>query len=252
VPSLDNLNKFRGLFRSIGKEAEDLASKGISFADLDLPDDRKPSSPAGNIPTQRENAADDASDTAEYLKALDAAPDFDLDALFDDDPAPLKPTEGAEAAGDTVFNLDDLFDADESNSSASADGFLFDDLFDNADAPDAPSIAESMPLEDSSGFSPDDLNMDEMPDFDDMAAPLPPLDADSFPPDGSAVGAEGFSPDDLNMDELPDFDDAAAPLPPLDADSFPPDDLNMDELPDFDDAAAALPPLDADSFPPDG
>ncbi|MDR0707735.1 MAG: tetratricopeptide repeat protein, partial [Treponema sp.] len=223
MPSLDDLDKFRDLFRKIGKEAEDLAAKGVPFDDLDLPDNGKSSSPAGNIAIQRENTADDAS----VAERLDAAPDFDLDDLFENAPPlekPVKTAEHSEAAAGGDLNLDDLFDAGEFNSSVSANDLSFDDLFD-ADASDAPS---------------------DLPDFNEDATPLPPLDGDSL------ASQEDAPPDGLNIDDLPDFNEDAPPLPPPDGDSLaspdaPPDGLNIDEFPDFNKDATPLPPVDGDA-----
>jgi tetratricopeptide (TPR) repeat protein len=203
VPSLDDLDKFRDLFRNIGKESEDLASKDIPFDDLDLPDDGKSPSPAGNIAIQRENIADDDAGA----ERLDAAPDFDLDDLFDDAPPsdfdldhlfenapplekPVKPAEHSEVAAGDDLNLDDLFDAGEFNSSVSANDLSFGDLFD-AGASDAPP---------------------NPPDFDENASPLPPLDDDAL------SSLEETARGGFDIDELPDFDENASPLPPLDAD----------------------------------
>jgi tetratricopeptide (TPR) repeat protein len=252
VPSLDNLDKFRRLFRNIGKEAEDLSSKGIPFDDLDLPDGNASPAFAGNIPTQLENTADDDT-MAEHLKALDAVPDFNLDDLFDNAPVsvPVKPAESDEATANSLFNLDDLFDTDESDSSASANDFSFDDLFDNADAPDA-----------SSGLPPEELNLGELPEFND--APPPPLEElPLFQTDnGPAPNADGLPPEELNIGELPEFNDAPLPpleeLPPFQADDgsalgvegLPPEELNLDELPEFN-AAPPLPPLEEPPFQAD-
>ncbi|MDR0556549.1 MAG: tetratricopeptide repeat protein [Treponema sp.] len=202
MPSLDNLDKFRGSFRSIGKEAEDLASKGIPFADLDLPSGKKSPSPAGNIPAQRENATDDDSNMAERLKALESAPNFNFEDLFDDAPAPAKSADAVESAANDIFSLEDLFGADEPNPSASANNFSLEDLFGDAEDfdPDAlPDFGGGAPPVEEAPFDAEDFDPGALPDFDEGAPPEEeaPFDAEDFDP-----GA------------LPDFDGGVPPVPP--------------------------------------
>jgi tetratricopeptide (TPR) repeat protein len=240
VPSLEDLDKFRSLFRKVGKESEDLMSKGVLFDDLDLPVDDESSFPRGNTSPRDENFADDDIMT----ERPGAAPNFDFDDLFDDAFAPAKSGEDVEAATDNLFNFDDLFDSGESNSSAPVNDFP------HADGDAAPG---------ESGSPQEDSNLDDLPDFNDNAAP-PPMDADFPHADDNDASSEGGSPqEDFNLGDLPDFNDNAASsedgspqegfnlgdLPDFNdntvssEDGSPQEDFNLGDLPDFDDNAAS-------------
>ncbi len=234
MPSLENLETFRSLFRSIGHEAEDLKARGVPFDDLPLPDGKSAQQP-GNTPVaaKTEDAGGENNvDIADQLKALDAVPDFDFDSLFDDADKTSSGSAGvgetpsaAEDAPDDAFNFDDLFNADDASTDTPLN---FDDLFDG-DA--EPSTADATPKDETTDSSAD------------LTAPTP-LD-DLF--DGNAEpSAADTTPKDKTTDSSVDL---AVP-PPLDdlfdgnAEPSAADATPKDETTDSSADLAVPPPLD--------
>jgi tetratricopeptide (TPR) repeat protein len=140
VPSLNNLEKFRNLFRDIGDEARSLASQGLAFEDLPLPD-------AVGADAEHEIIQQD----------IDNIPSFDINSLFED-------------SSDDMKLFDDLPDFDNpvqsedipNNDVETSGNPALDDLPDFGDSAQNEDIPNIDDVE-----TPDDLSLDDLPDFDD-------------------------------------------------------------------------------------
>ncbi|MDR2194927.1 MAG: tetratricopeptide repeat protein [Treponema sp.] len=238
------------MFRNIGNEAKDSASKGLSFNDFDLPDGRKSSFPFEDIP-QDEHIVDNTSDMAEYLNTLEAAPDFNLDDLFDDnsslsassaeDTPFTEPFDGGELV--SPFDEDVLPPLDEdaaSNVNTPIDGLNLDDLPDFNETAAQP---DGEPLDEPSLV--DGLNLDDLPDFNETATPQdgepPSVDEDA---DRTASGTDTtdfeqpdiFMPDALDTGEaledfiVPDIDGASSKKPAVIPLGLPKSSDNIEEI----------------------
>jgi tetratricopeptide (TPR) repeat protein len=224
VPSLNNLEKFRNLFRDIGDEARGLASQGLAFEDLPLPD-------AVGADAEHEITQQD----------IDNIPGFDINSLFEDSPDDL-----AELFAD-IPDFDNSAQSEDIPNTP--DDLVVGDLADF----DAPTQSEDIP--DNNTESPGEFSLDDLPDFDNPAQSedIPKSDTESpgelslddLPDFGAPAQSEDIPniddvepPDDFALDDLPDF---GAPPQNEDIPNTP------DDSPDFGKAASDTPFMNEES-----
>ncbi|MDR0785934.1 MAG: tetratricopeptide repeat protein [Treponema sp.] len=193
MPSLNNLEKFRNLFRNIGNEAKDLASRGLTFTELPLPD-----------------AVDAEHETTQ--QDLDNVPDFDIDNLFED--------------SSTQANMADDFDIDSLFADTPIIESTDESVDSNGRSPPAESAAEPPVSGDIPEIPADIPNIDDLDPQDDFSLDdLPPLGDDSPVQDAEAdiPNIDDLDPqDDFSLDDLPPLgddssaQDAEADIPNID------------------------------------
>jgi tetratricopeptide (TPR) repeat protein len=243
VPSLNDLEKFRNSFRNIGNEAEDLASKGLTFADFPLPD-------AGGADTGYETTQQE----------LNSVPDFDLDSLFGD--ASGQPVDDFDI--DSIFTDTPITDPPKDDSTESVDELSTFDMGDSletftaddlppADGPPGGSAsaqgADISSIDDLESL--DSFSLDALPDFDDPSGSSAPAQDADIPSIDDLESLDSFS-----LDALPDFaDPSGGSASAQDADIPSRDDLesldsfSLDALPDFADPSGGSAPVQGADIP---
>jgi tetratricopeptide (TPR) repeat protein len=233
VPSLNNLEKFRNLFRNIGNEAKDLASRELPFVDIPLPGTG--SADTGHEITQQ---------------AIDNVPDFNVGNFSEDSSDIANTSDG--------FNIESLF----------ADTLISEPTNDSANSKQAtPEATDELPV---FGIDNTQATSVDMPDFDGDSfaqsgeADIPNIDdidaqddfsfddLPDFNGDSSDQGGEvdipsiddGESQDDFSFDDLPDFNGDSSDqggevdIPSID-DIETQDNFSIDDMPDFDKPTSA-------------
>jgi tetratricopeptide (TPR) repeat protein len=186
VPSVDNLDKFRSLFRTIGNEARDVASKGLPFTDLELPGSGGAFFPPDEMPQ-------DGGNIAEPLETLDAVPAFDLGDLFEDtSPLDEDVIPRLDNTPEEGINPVELPEFDE-NATPTGDSLPPDE--------DAIPRLDNVPEE--------DLNLDELPEFNENATPT----GDSLPPDDKQPPLGGDTDGTASDIETTDLEQAGISMP---------------------------------------
>jgi tetratricopeptide (TPR) repeat protein len=236
MPSLSALAEFRNSFSNIANEKEDLASRGLPYAAIDLPDTEappfeQPSREAGSPPDFSTDGADIADGAADGA----GAGDFDFNAFINSVPTDSPPPPD-EAAPDV--NFDDLFNdtAAQTQEPQSTDDFL-NSLGGDTPSDAAPAdetAADDDLLNSLGGDTPSDATSEEetpadIPSEDGMLS-----DDESFPTDDflNSLGSDASSDatpseetpaeESLPADELPDFPETETPTTDEDF-SVPPD-----------------------------